>query len=441
VSVRDRKVGFVGLGNMGGAMVEAILADGYRVWVYDIDAAAASALEPLGAQEAPGPGALAAQADVILTSLPDARAVRAVYLGEEGLVSGARPGTVLVELSTIDPATIEELERVVSERGAVLLDVPVSGSPDEARRGELVLTAGGEREALAAVEPILKCFGRTIQYVGPAGAAKIVKIVNNMMTMGNVLVAAEAFCVGVKAGIAPDLLFEVLSGSGGRSHHFTKRFPNALAGDFKPGFSVALGEKDLGLALELSRSLDMPSPTTGLVRQMYLIAMSEGLSSEDIVAIIKLFEKWSGVQARGAARREASGGDHEVEAVGEGPNLTTELLRRIEAKLNEDPVVVSNARWYRATLRLVCDEHSWDYRVADGRVQLVEDGGSSQDPQVRIWGSSEDWRPVLRGLRGGLHRAFRHRLLTFDGDAVATLMLWKTIWRLGEALAEAGQEG
>src|SRR5215217_2414212 len=250
---------------MGGAMVEAILADGYRVWVYDIDAAAASALEPLGAQEAPGPGALAAQADVILTSLPDARAVRAVYLGEEGLVSGARPGTVLVELSTIDPATIEELERVVSERGEVLLDVPVSGSPDEARRGELVLTAGGEREALAAVEPILKCFGRTIQYVGPAGAAKIV---NNMMTMGNVLVAAEAFCVGVKAGIAPDLLFEVLSGSGGRSHHFTKRFPNALAGDFKPGFSVALGEKDLGLALELSRSLDMPSPTTGLDRHV-----------------------------------------------------------------------------------------------------------------------------------------------------------------------------
>ena len=274
-------------------MVEAILADGYRVWVYDIDAAAASALEPRGAQEAPGPGASGpgrrhshqlARCPSCTGGLSRGRRARL----------GARPGTVLVELSTIDPATIEELERVVSERGAVLVDVPVSGSPDEARRGELVLTAGGEREALAAVEPILKCFGRTIQYVGPAGAAKIVKIVNNMMTMGNVLVAAEAFCVGVKAGIAPDLLFEVLSGSGGRSHHFTKRFPNALAGDFKPGFSVALGEKDLGLALELSRSLDMPSPTTGLVRQMYRIAMSEGLSSEDIVAVIKLFEKWSG---------------------------------------------------------------------------------------------------------------------------------------------------
>jgi 3-hydroxyisobutyrate dehydrogenase-like beta-hydroxyacid dehydrogenase len=441
VSVGDRKVGFVGLGNMGGAMVEAILKGGYRVSVYDIDPAAAAALEPLGARETPGPRSLAAQADVILTSLPDARAVRAVYLGEEGLISGARPGTVLVELSTIDPATIEEIERAVSERGAALLDVPVSGSPAEARRGELVLTAGGDREALEAVEPVLKCLGRTVQYVGPAGAAKIVKIVNNMMTMGNVLVAAEAFSIGVKAGIDPDLLFEVLSRSGGRSHHFTKRFPNALAGDFKPGFSVALGEKDLGLALELSRSLGMPSPTTGLVRQMYRIAMSEGLSSEDIVAVLKLFEKWGGVQARGSTRRESSSGDHEVEAANEGPSLTTELLRRVEARLNEDPVVVSNARWYSATLMLVCDEHTWDYRVADGRVQMVEDGGSSQDPQVRIRGSSEDWRPVLRGLRGGLHRAFRHRLLTFDGDAVAMLMLWKTIWRLGEALAEAGQKG
>jgi hypothetical protein len=121
--------------------------------------------------------------------------------------------------------------------------------------------------------------------------------------------------------------------------------------------------------------------------------------------------------------------------------LTTELLHRVEASLNEDPIVASNARWYTATLTLVCDDQSWDFRVADGRVKLVEDGGSSRDPQVRIRGSSEDWQPVLRGLRGGLHRAFRHRLLAFEGDAVATLTLWKTIWRLGEALAKAEREG
>lgn len=306
MSARDPEIGFVGLGNMGGAMVEAILEGGYPVAVYDVDAAAASALEPLGARAASELEALTAWSDVVLTSLPDAPAVREVYLGEGGLLATARSGTVLVELSTIDPGTTEELERAVSERGAVLLDVPVSGSPAEARRGELVLTAGGDRTALDAVEPILKCFGGIVHYVGPAGAAKTVKIVNNMMTMGNVLVAAEAFSVGVKAGIDPDLLFGVLSRSGGRSHHFTKRFPNALAGDFEPGFSVALGEKDLGLALELSQSLGVPAPAAGLARQMYRIAMAEGLSSEDIVAVLKLFEKWGGVQARGEAAREGS---------------------------------------------------------------------------------------------------------------------------------------
>jgi len=311
VSARDRRVGFVGLGNMGGAMAEAVLEGGYPVAVYDANEAASSALEPLGARRSPGLGALAARSDVVLTSLPDADAVRDVYLGEGGeggLLSGARPGTVFVESSTIDPGTTEELERAASERGSVLLDVPVSGSPAEARRGELVLTAGGDRTALDAVEPVLRCFGGTVHHVGPAGAAKTVKIVNNMMTMGNVLVAAEAFCVGVKAGIDPDLLFEVLSKSGGRSHHFTKRFPNALAGDFEPGFSVALGEKDLGLALELSQGLGVPSPITGLARQMYRIAVSEGHSGEDIVAVLKLFEKWGGVQARGeAAASEGSG--------------------------------------------------------------------------------------------------------------------------------------
>jgi hypothetical protein len=121
--------------------------------------------------------------------------------------------------------------------------------------------------------------------------------------------------------------------------------------------------------------------------------------------------------------------------------LTTDLLRQVEAGLNEDPIVASNTIWYRATLRLVCDEESWDFVVAEGHVNLADDHVWSADPLVSIRGSSDDWRPVLGGLRGGLHRAFRHRLLVFEGDAVATLLLWKTIWRLGEALGEAGKGG
>lgn len=118
--------------------------------------------------------------------------------------------------------------------------------------------------------------------------------------------------------------------------------------------------------------------------------------------------------------------------------LTKDLLRRVEARLNEDPIVASNARWYRATLTLVCDDEPWHFAVAEGRVNLTDDRVSSEGPRVSIRGSSNDWRPILGGLRGGLHRAFRHRLLAFEGDAVATLILWKTIWRLGEALGEEG---
>ncbi len=313
----NSEIGFVGLGNMGSAMAEAVMARGYRVTAYDLDASAVSALGRLGARSATSISALAASVDVVCTSLPDSRAVREVYLGEEGLLSWARAGTIVVELSTIDPATIREVEKFALEQGTILLDVPVSGSPAEARRGELVLIAAGDSKALDEVRSILGCFGQQIQYVGPVGAGKTLKIVNNMMTMGNVLVAAEAFCVGVKAGMDPDLLFDVLSTSGGRSHHFVKRFPKAIRGDFNPGFSVALGEKDLELALEFSRSLGVPAPMAGLTQQIYRIAMSGGLSSEDIVAVIKVFEDWSGILARSSVHQEAERRSRAVETTDE----------------------------------------------------------------------------------------------------------------------------
>ena len=132
---------------------------------------------------------------------------------------------------------------------------------------------------------------------------KTVKLVNNMMTMGNVLVAAEAFAVGLKAGIEADVLFSILSCSGGRSHHFVKRFPKALDRNFEPGFSIRLGEKDLSLALDLARGLGVPVPTTALVQQMYRTAMSEGLAAEDIVAVSKVFEGWGGVSLESATGR------------------------------------------------------------------------------------------------------------------------------------------
>jgi len=135
--------------------------------------------------------------------------------------------------------------------------------------------------------------GQTWQHTGEVGTAKVVKIVNNMMSMGNVLVASEAFSLGVAAGVDPQKLFDVISVSGGRSHHFTKRFPNALQDNFEPGFKMELGEKDLSLGVELGRAMKMPTPTTSLAREMYALALAEGYRGKDIVALMDMYRQWA----------------------------------------------------------------------------------------------------------------------------------------------------
>jgi 3-hydroxyisobutyrate dehydrogenase len=189
---------------------------------------------------------------------------------------------------------MREVAAAAADQGLAVVDCPVSGSPAEARAGRLVLIAGGDDDSIARAEPIFGLLGTAWKHTGGVGTAKVVKIVNNMMSMGNVLVAAEAFALGVAAGVAADRLYEVLSVSGGRSHHFTKRFPNALKGDFRPGFKIELGEKDLALAIDLGRSLGLPTPAASTVRELYATALAEGLRGQDIVALLSLYRRWAG---------------------------------------------------------------------------------------------------------------------------------------------------
>jgi 3-hydroxyisobutyrate dehydrogenase len=158
---------------------------------------------------------------------------------------------------------------------------------------------GGDERVLERCRPIFTTLGTEIHHVGPLGSAQVVKIVNNVMSMGNVAIAAEAMVLGVKAGMDPQRLFDILSTSGGRSHHFLKRFPNVLAGDFDPRFSIALSRKDLGLAARMAESLGVPMLTMSIVRQVYEAAGASGLDGQDMAAVTELFERWAGVQVRG----------------------------------------------------------------------------------------------------------------------------------------------
>ena len=293
------KIGFVGLGAMGGAMAAHLVRQGYAVTGYDISPERAAVAARAGVTRAVSPAEAAQGADVVMSSLPHPAAVRVTYLGPDGVMSRARRGAVLVDLSTIDPDTWKEVARAATAQGLQCLDAPVSGGPAEAGSGKLVFLVGGDAQVLERCRPILATLGTEIHHVGPLGSAQVVKIVNNVMSMGNVAVAAEAMVLGVKAGMDPQRLFDILSTSGGRSHHFLKRFPNVLAGDFASRFSIALSRKDLGLAARLAESLGVPMLTLSVVRQVYEAAAASGLDGQDMAAVTALFERWAGVQVRG----------------------------------------------------------------------------------------------------------------------------------------------
>jgi 3-hydroxyisobutyrate dehydrogenase len=292
------RIGFIGLGAMGGAMAAHLAKNGYAVTGYDVNPARAEAAARGGVARAASPAEAAQGADVVMSSLPTPAAVRAAYLGPDGVLTRAGAGAVLVDLSTIDPDTWKEVARAAEARGLACLDAPVSGGPVEAGSGKLVFIVGGEERVLERCRPIFATLGTEIHHVGPLGSAQVVKIVNNVMSMGNVAVAAEAMVLGVKAGMDPQRLFDILSTSGGRSHHFLKRFPNVLAGDFEPRFSIALSRKDLGLATRLAESLGVPMLTMSIVRQVYEAAAAAGLDGRDMAAVTTLFERWAGVQVR-----------------------------------------------------------------------------------------------------------------------------------------------
>jgi 3-hydroxyisobutyrate dehydrogenase len=179
----------------------------------------------------------------------------------------------------------------------------VSGGPTEAGNGKLVFLIGGDPAVLERCRPILLTLGTDLHHIGPLGSGQVVKIVNNVMSMGNVAVAAEAMVLGVKAGVDPQRLFDILSTSGGRSHHFLKRFPNVLAGDFTPHFSIGLSRKDVALALALAAKLEMPMLVTSTVRQVYEAAHAQGLGQLDMAAVTALYEQWTGVTVRGSAAK------------------------------------------------------------------------------------------------------------------------------------------
>ncbi|MCA8927114.1 MAG: NAD(P)-dependent oxidoreductase [Alphaproteobacteria bacterium] len=286
------RIAYIGIGQMGAGMALCLQRAGFDVIGHDVspasrDAAAADGLAVTDDLQAAVDGA-----DFLLSSLPNSAIVRAAWLGEAGILAcNPKAGAICIDFSTIDAQTMVDVGTACRARGLGVIDAPVSGGPQEAADGSLVLLLGGSDADLARAKPLFDALGSAQLPTGDVGTAKTVKLVNNVMSMGNVLVAAEAFALGEAAGVDPEVLFATLSQSGGRSHHFLKRWPNALQSNWAPGFKMELGEKDVALAIDVARSLRQPMPVASLVREMMTTALAGGYEGHDVVAMLDLYRK------------------------------------------------------------------------------------------------------------------------------------------------------
>ena len=285
-----RKVAFIGIGQMGAKMAKRLNDLGFDVLGYDVSPASRESARAMGIETTDDLRKALSDRSIILSSLPNPAIVREAWLGAGGVLEHAQPASLVIELSTIDPGTMQEVAEAARKKGLKVVDAPVSGGPDECAAGTLVIMVGGNQEDIAEGEDVLKALSASYHRTGDVGTAKTVKLINNMMSMGNVVIAAEAFSLGTAAGVEPKVLFDVLSQSGGRSHHFLKRFPKALAGDFSPGFKLELGEKDVALGIELGRMLNKPTPASSVVRELMAIGLASGHRGQDVVAMLDYYD-------------------------------------------------------------------------------------------------------------------------------------------------------
>ncbi|CAM3969858.1 NAD(P)-dependent oxidoreductase [Bordetella tumulicola] len=284
-----QQLGFVGIGQMGGAMAAHLVRSGFSVTGYDPSELSRSLAAKEGVQVTESLRDAVHGRNVVLTSLPNSAIALEAWLGENGILTYMAKGAVGIELSSIDPDTMCRIASEAEKKGVRMVDAPVSGGPVESACGQLVLMTGGTQEDIDSVGDVLDALSSSRHMTGAVGTGKTVKLVNNMMSMGNIVIAAEAFALGTAAGVDPNTLFNVLSQSGGRSHHFLKRFPKAVAGDYAPGFKIELGEKDVALGIELGRKLSQPTPAASLVREMISVGMAGGRRGQDIVAMLDYY--------------------------------------------------------------------------------------------------------------------------------------------------------
>ncbi len=305
------EIACIGLGTMGLPMARNLQAGGHQLTVYDLRSATAAPLLANGARWADSPRAAAAGAEMILLSLPGPAEIEAAALGPEGILAGAPAGSTVIDLSTNAVGLIRRLEQQFAARGVALLDAPVSGGPDGAARGTLQIMVGGDEAVFNLARPVLALLGDKITYVGPSGAGTIAKLVHNAVNAVAFRALAEGFTLGVKAGLTPEKLREVLQGGNfGQGYNLQTRLPEIVfPGDFAAArFTISLLRKDVGLATTLADEFAVPTPLFALAEADLIEAVARGWGAYDSAATFLLQEERSDVTVR-----TTPGSEHKME--------------------------------------------------------------------------------------------------------------------------------
>lgn len=289
------KVAFIGMGTMGASMALNILKAGYQVTVHNRTRTKEETVAAAGAQRAPSPQQAAMEAEVIITCVSDSPDVEAVILGEQGIIHGAKPGTIVVDMSTISPAMTRHIAATLQQKGIKMLDAPVSGGSEGAQQGTLSIMIGGDSEDVATVRPILEAMGKTITHVGAIGAGQITKAINQVIIAGTYWSVAEGMALGMKAGLDMEKVVQAVGGGAAGSWGLTNRSSNMIDNHYPLGFRVRLHHKDLQIALEAAKELGVSIPFAAYVGQVENGLIARGYGDEDISAIARSVREQSGI--------------------------------------------------------------------------------------------------------------------------------------------------
>ena len=293
------KVGFIGVGNMGGPMCRNIIKNtNHEVIVFDLNADAMKACTDLGASSAASVADVAARCDVVITSLPLPKIVEDVTLGAGGIAENAKAGTVFIDLSTNAPATAKRVAAGMAAKGIEMLEAPVSGGTARAKDGTIVIMVGGDAKVFESNLPLLKSFSGEVIHLGEIGFGSVAKLINNMLAFCNAAAAAEALMMGKRSGIDLKKLDAVIRNASGMSSGYAGMATKAFAGDFAPSFALDLAHKDMRLAMELADELGVPGLIAPQVLNLQRMARGMGLGPSDSASVIKVYEAALGEEVR-----------------------------------------------------------------------------------------------------------------------------------------------